>query len=92
MLVFFVTPVLSLADGDPIDAEGVARFDTERRVLEDERLPPVLPGEEVGPKEQRMKVWSSSGAVPSAMLEEAKRGPDPSQQVPPVIIDQRSRR
>jgi hypothetical protein len=48
----------------------------------DPRLPPVLPGEEVGQGENRMKVWSTGGS-PS---HEAPPAPDETDGEPNVII------
>jgi hypothetical protein len=75
----------AFADGDDRTPPDAKKSDS--TILNDDRLPPVLPGEEVGPKEQRIKVWSSSGPVPSTMLEEAKNPKNAD--LPGVIVDTR---
>lgn len=85
-MVFLVSAAAS-ADSDAIDAAGVEAHG--KTILDDQRLPPVLPGEEVGPKDQRIKVWSSSGAVPSALLEEARNPKPEPTEAPHLILDTR---
>lgn len=51
------------AQADQVDDDGDGSQPTTRQ--DDDRLPPVLPGEEVVTQTgQRMKVWSSAGPVP----------------------------
>ena len=46
-------------------SENQADDSQRSKVLNDPRLPPLIPGEEVtGEDGQKMKVWSSSGPVP----------------------------
>jgi hypothetical protein len=61
---------LSVALGDQADSGddstgGVAGADQPTTRQDDDRLPPVLPGEEVVTQTgQKMRVWSSAGPVP----------------------------
>ena len=68
-------PLVSRADGaesegcDPYKTQcGARSIDLPANAASDasfdQRLPPVLPGEEVNDSGQRMKVWSSAGPVP----------------------------
>ena len=53
------------AGGDGVGAAPAAGQDEPTTRQDDDRLPPVLPGEEVVTQTgQKMRVWSSSGPVP----------------------------
>jgi hypothetical protein len=57
-----LTAGVALADGKPSSEISTSRPTTRQN---DQRLPPLLPGEEVVTQTgQRMRVWSSSGPVP----------------------------
>ncbi len=93
LVMVLIAPGLVRADGDGRSGDTTLSNSPKDSpsdvVLKDRRLPPVLPGEEVGPSDQRIKVWSSSGEVPSAMVEQAKeqKGSGDGTQ---VILDNRN--
>jgi len=64
--LFFSGPLPAFGDGEVADAEQVGtRLQTPTTRQYNERLPPVLPGEEVVTETgQKMRVWSSAGPVP----------------------------
>jgi len=56
----------------------------------DQRLPPVLPGEEVERGGKKMKIWSSAGSPSSNPAPQAAQAPQ-APQIGSVIVDQRDR-
>lgn len=55
----------AFADGDEIHPSSLRGRSTPTTRQYNDRLPPVLPGEEIETETgQRMRVWSSSGPVP----------------------------
>jgi hypothetical protein len=83
-----------ISNSDVIDTQTQAKPDTHAdEVARDKRLPSVLPGEEIVRNGKRMKVWSTTGPVPSnPSIDPAY---DPSHRIlnhgVGIIVDERSK-
>ena len=97
--MFLCAPLCVWADGideierSPLNPPGVVLTPGSDAGF-DNRLPPVLPGEEVSDGSKTMKVWSSAGPVPVHRAPDPGDGESPGQKLLEkgsigVIVDQR---
>lgn len=66
-LLLSLLPLLSIercfADGEPVGNVQTREEEPPSAASFDERLPPVIPGEEIPDGDRKIKVWSTSGSV-----------------------------
>lgn len=86
LAMILITKPSVFADSDVPETRGIDHVNKASDASFDKRLPPVLPGEEVGDGENRIKVWSTSGSLAANPAPQPPRPPRPP--APPAPVEQ----